>query len=165
MFTNLSRKTSDARQKTCICNCINCVHNCEDHSTSFDFISAVIIWFISYTSITFSHLLHRNIWTHNCPVPNISGAGIARSRVQIPSSPEFFLVSSYTQLHKLPPELRGSFYIWSFLGEMVNHFIRPGFPVSPDIKLVSGAFLLRKYGDGPWNEIELKWTTTIFCYW
>ena len=32
-------------------NCINCVHNCEDHS-SFDFISAVLIWFISYTSTT-----------------------------------------------------------------------------------------------------------------
>ena len=31
-------------------NCINHVHNCEDHS-SFDFISAVLIWFISYTSI------------------------------------------------------------------------------------------------------------------
>ena len=33
-------------------NCMSCVHNCEDHS-SFDFISAVLIWFISYTSITF----------------------------------------------------------------------------------------------------------------
>ena len=73
MFTKLRWKTSDAKQKTCICNCINCVHNCEDHSTSFDFISAVLIWFISYTSITFSHLLHRNIWTHNWPAPNISG--------------------------------------------------------------------------------------------
>ena len=30
-------------------NCINCVHNCEDQP-SFDFISAVHIWFISYTS-------------------------------------------------------------------------------------------------------------------
>ena len=28
-------------------NCINCVHNCEDHS-SFDFISAVIIMIIIY---------------------------------------------------------------------------------------------------------------------
>ena len=33
-------------------NYINCVHNCVDHS-SLDFISAVLIWFISYTSITF----------------------------------------------------------------------------------------------------------------
>ena len=32
-------------------NCINCVHNCEDQP-SFDFISAVHIWFISYTSFT-----------------------------------------------------------------------------------------------------------------
>ena len=32
-------------------NCINCVPNCEDHS-SFDFISAALIWFISYTSFT-----------------------------------------------------------------------------------------------------------------
>ena len=31
-------------------NCINCVHSCEDHS-SFEFISVVLIWFISYTSI------------------------------------------------------------------------------------------------------------------
>ena len=73
MFTKLSWKTSDARPKTCICNCINRVHNCEDHSTSFDFISAVLIWFISYTSITSSHLLHRNIWTHNWPAPTMSG--------------------------------------------------------------------------------------------
>ena len=33
-------------------NCKNCDHNCEDHS-SFDFISAVHIWFISYASFTF----------------------------------------------------------------------------------------------------------------
>ena len=32
-------------------NCKNCDHNCEDHS-SFDFISAVHIWFISYASFT-----------------------------------------------------------------------------------------------------------------
>ena len=30
-------------------NCKNCDHNCEDHS-SFDFISAVHIWFTSYAS-------------------------------------------------------------------------------------------------------------------
>ena len=33
-------------------NCINGVHNCEDH-LSLDFISAVQIWFISYTSFAF----------------------------------------------------------------------------------------------------------------
>ena len=33
-------------------NCKNCNHNCEDHS-SFDFISAVHIWFISYASFTY----------------------------------------------------------------------------------------------------------------
>ena len=33
-------------------NCKNCDHNCEDHS-SFDFISAVHIWFISYASFIF----------------------------------------------------------------------------------------------------------------
>ena len=33
-------------------NCKNCDHNCEDHS-SFDFISAVHIWIISYASFTF----------------------------------------------------------------------------------------------------------------
>ena len=32
-------------------NCINCVHNCEDPS-SIDFISIVLIWFISCTSFT-----------------------------------------------------------------------------------------------------------------
>ena len=60
-------------------------HNCEDHS-SFDFISAVHIWFISYASFTY-------IWTQNWPAPNVSGfiaqlverrTGIARSRVQAP---------------------------------------------------------------------------------
>ena len=63
-------------------NCKNCDHNCEDHS-SFDFISAVHIWFISYASF--------NIWTQNWPAPNVSGfiaqlverrTGIARSQVQ-----------------------------------------------------------------------------------
>ena len=34
-------------------NCINCVHNCEE-SYSFAFITAVLIRFISYTSITFT---------------------------------------------------------------------------------------------------------------
>ena len=149
------------------------VHNCEHHS-SFDFIFAVLIWFISYTSITFisytgtyeliidqfrTSVASQLSWLEH-------RTGIARSRVQIPlKSWIFFQVSSYTQLHKLPSQLRGSFYIRSFLNEMANHFIRPGFPVSPDIKLVPGDFLLRKYGDGPWNEIELKWTSTIFCYW
>ena len=33
-------------------NCINCVHNCEE-SYSFAFITAVLIRFISYTSVTF----------------------------------------------------------------------------------------------------------------
>ena len=43
-------------------NCINCVHNCEDHS-SFDFISAVLLKFISYTSITFIlSLEHKKTW-------------------------------------------------------------------------------------------------------
>ena len=31
-------------------NCVDCVHNCEDHS-SFDFFPAVLMWFISYTPI------------------------------------------------------------------------------------------------------------------
>ena len=72
-------------------NCKNCDHNCEDHS-SFDFISAVHIWFISYASFTL-HIFHGNIWTQNWPAPNVSGfiaqlverrTGIARSRVQAP---------------------------------------------------------------------------------
>ena len=37
-------------------NCKNCDHNCEDHS-SFDFISAVHIWFISYASFTMNNLV------------------------------------------------------------------------------------------------------------
>ena len=36
-------------------NCINCVHNSEDHS-SFDFISAVLKWFISYLTL---HMISR----------------------------------------------------------------------------------------------------------
>ena len=35
-------------------NCKNCDHNCEDHS-SFDFISAVHIWFISYASFIYEY--------------------------------------------------------------------------------------------------------------
>ena len=52
----------------------DCIHNCEDQS-SLDFISTVHIWFISYTSLTFWHHFHRNIWTHKYywPAPNISG--------------------------------------------------------------------------------------------
>ena len=142
------------------------------HLISDHFRSSYMIYFIYIYHI---HLLHGNIWTHNWLVPNISGftvqlvgASHRYREVEGSNSVEvlnFFQVSSYTQLHKLPSQLRGSFYIWSFLNEMANHFIRPGFPVSPDIKLVPGAFLLRKYGDRPWNEIELKWTSTIFCYW
>ena len=45
-INNLKRARRDRVKR------INCVHNCEDHS-SFDFISAVLIWFISYTFITF----------------------------------------------------------------------------------------------------------------
>ena len=57
----------------------------------FHFISAVHIWFISYTINT--HFFYGNIWTHNWPAPNVSGfiaqlverrTGIARSRVQTP---------------------------------------------------------------------------------
>ena len=138
----------------------------------FHFRSSYMIYFIYICHI---HLLHGNVWTHNWPVPNISdftaqlvGASPGYREVEGSNSIDvlnFFQVSSYTQLHKLPSQLRGSFCIWSFLNEMANHFIRPGFPVFPNIKLVPGAFLLRKYGGGPWNEIELKWTSTIFCYW
>ena len=48
-------------------NCINCLHNSEDHS-SFDFISAVLIWFISYTFVTFisftgTYMKSTHVWT------------------------------------------------------------------------------------------------------
>ena len=78
-------------------DCKNCDHNCEDHS-SFDFISAVHIWFISYASFIYIIIFHGNIWTHNWPAPNVSGfiaqlverrTGIARSRVKTRWSPEF----------------------------------------------------------------------------
>ena len=39
-------------------NCKNCDHNCEDHS-SFDFISAVHIWFISYASFKSNNVVHK----------------------------------------------------------------------------------------------------------
>ena len=43
-----------------------------DHSfLHFHLISAVHIWFISYTINT--HFFHRNIWTQNLPAPNVSG--------------------------------------------------------------------------------------------
>ena len=92
-------------------NCINCVHNCEDHS-SFDLVSAVLIWFISHTSISFIS------WTHNWLAPNISGftAQLVRASHQYHqvtgSNPvevlNFFRL--LTQLHKLR-SLRGSFFI------------------------------------------------------
>ena len=55
--TGITRSQVQIPLKSCIffsgflSNCINHVHNWEDHS-SFDFISADLIWFISYTSIT-----------------------------------------------------------------------------------------------------------------
>ena len=42
-------------------NCKNCDHNCEDHS-SFDFISAVHIWFISYASFNNKYITQRERW-------------------------------------------------------------------------------------------------------
>ena len=41
-----------------LCNCINCVHNCKDHS-SFVFHSAVLIYIYNV------NLFYRNIWKHN----------------------------------------------------------------------------------------------------
>ena len=41
-------------------NCINCVHNCEDHS-SFDFISAVIIVIIIY-DLFHMRLSHKKLY-------------------------------------------------------------------------------------------------------
>ena len=49
--TVISRSVSPEFFSVFLRNCINWVHNCEDRS-SFDFISAVLIRFISYTSIT-----------------------------------------------------------------------------------------------------------------
>ena len=47
-------------------NCKNCDHNCEDHS-SFDFIFAVHIWFISYASFTYyTHCLHLRFYLFVC---------------------------------------------------------------------------------------------------
>ena len=40
-------------------------------TSSFHFVSAVHIWFISY--IINTHFFHGNIWTHNWPAPNVSG--------------------------------------------------------------------------------------------
>ena len=55
---------------------LNCVHNCEDHP-SLDFITAVHIWFISYTSLCLLTVLYtgfggfyvrfwKQLWTAAC---------------------------------------------------------------------------------------------------
>ena len=99
-------------------NCISCVHNCEDHS-SFDFISAVLIWFISYTSITF--ISFTGTFEHIIDQVPTSVAswlkwldhrtGIAKLGVQISLSPNL-LFRLITQLHSLRSQLLGSFFIW-----------------------------------------------------
>ena len=57
-------------------NCKNCDHNCEDHP-SFDFISAVHIWFISYAS--FTHHCYREHLSRT-PIENASKGTIIRGR-------------------------------------------------------------------------------------
>ena len=100
-------------------NCINWVH-CDDHFFIFNFISAVRIWFISYTINT--QFFHGKIWTHNWPAPNVSAfkaqlvehrTGIARSRVQTPLKSWIFS-GFFTQLHKLR-SLRRSFLHFHFI--------------------------------------------------
>ena len=53
-----------------ICNCLNCVHNCDDHS-SLDFKSAV--QYMKHFIYHFTSILHGLIITHKWPVPNVSG--------------------------------------------------------------------------------------------
>ena len=50
-------------------NCINCVHNCEDHSL-LDFISAV--QYMKYFIYNFTFTPHGLLSTHKWPAPNIS---------------------------------------------------------------------------------------------
>ena len=54
----------------CMRNCINCFHNCQDHSL-LDFTSAVQLWNISYYNFTF--IPHRLLRTHKEAAPNITG--------------------------------------------------------------------------------------------
>ena len=62
-------------------NCKNCDHNCEDHS-SFDFISAVHIWFISYASFTVLKAFDRskNTAPHNLPLSLFNKISSAKTR-------------------------------------------------------------------------------------
>ena len=56
-------------------NCKNCDHNCEDHC-SFDFISAVHIWFLSYASFNI-HCVKRVLWPRAFRTRNISTLCVA----------------------------------------------------------------------------------------
>ena len=53
-----------------LCNCLNCVHNCDDHSL-LDFKSEV--QYMKHFIYHFTSILHGLIRTHKWPAPNVSG--------------------------------------------------------------------------------------------
>ena len=89
-----------------ICNCLNCIHNCDDHG-SLDFKSAV--QYMKHFLYHFTSILHGLIRTHKRPAPNFSGfiAQLVRAshryREVTGSNPVEVLTFSgfYTQLLKL----------------------------------------------------------------
>ena len=87
---------------------------------SFDFIPAVLIWFISCISFTFISFTgtYKHI-TDQLPTSVASWlswleyrTGIAGLQVQIPLKLLNFFFRLLTQLHKLRSQLRGSFFNW-----------------------------------------------------
>ena len=87
-------------------NCLNCVHNCDDHSL-LDFKSAA--QYMKHFIYHFTSILHGLIRTHKWPTPNVSGfiAQLVRAshrcREVTGSNPVEVLTFSgfYTQLLKL----------------------------------------------------------------
>ena len=99
-------------------NCLNCVHNCDDHSL-LDFKSAV--QYMKHFIYYFTSILHGLIRTHKWPAPNVSGfiAQLVRAsdryREVTGSNPVEVLTFSgfyIMQLLKLNSELRWSQLTW-----------------------------------------------------
>ena len=102
-----------------LCSCINFVHNYEDHSFLLSLPQMLYDLFHIHLTHSYTHLFHRNIWTHNWPAPNINGftAQLARASPWYHGVTGWNHVKSWiffrplTQMHKLRSQLRRSFFI------------------------------------------------------
>ena len=126
-------------------NCINCVHNCEDHSL-LDFTSAV--QYMKCFIYNFKLIPHRLIGTHKWPAPNISGfiPQLVRAlhqyhKVMVSNPVEVLNFSGFhTQLQKLRTyELWGSKLI---LKKTFLAFFSPGHRDFTVVRMLMWWFLL-----------------------